>query len=280
MWDSLKKHRKLALVLLFILTGLVLLVLEQGQTSRSHLPPASATVQVAGASQALIARSGGGIGRFWDRHMNLVGVEQENARLRTELARIREEHTRLLGVMQENARLRAMVGFTEAQPHLELIPARVIARDINPWFRVLSLRLDTGTHRVQPHMPVVSSAGLVGQVSSVDGRYASVMLAVDKRSSIDIIVQRNRARGVLAGLGHDNDYLSEIQYLLRRDAARVGDLVVTSGMGGRFPQDLVVGTIAEVIEQSYGLFQEVRVEPAVDFSRLEEVYIIVGERGR
>ncbi len=218
----------------------------------------------------------GGIGTLWDDYLDLVAVGRENEQLRAELGRIRDEHTRLLGVMQENARLRQMVGFAESHPRLELVAATVVAKDLSPFFRVVSVRLHVRDARIAPGMPVVSSAGVVGHVSEVAAGFAEVTLAVDPRSSIDVLIQHNRARGVLQGLGHSDDYRARLAYLLRRDQARPGDVVVTSGMGGRYPAELVVGRVAEVREQSYGLFQEVEVEPAVDFSRLEEVYVIVG----
>jgi rod shape-determining protein MreC len=181
--------------------------------------------------------------------------------------------------MQENARLREMVGFEETHPELQLVPAEVVARDINPYFRVTKIRIDAQSHRIRNHMPVVSSAGLVGQISEVDGRFAEVLLTVDPRSSIDVIVQRNRARGLLRGVGHENDYHGELSYLLRREEVHEGDIIVTSGMGDRFPPHLLVGRIESIQEQSYGLFQQVRVAPAVDFTRLEEVFVVTGRGG-
>jgi rod shape-determining protein MreC len=217
------------------------------------------------------------VGSFWDQYVDLVGVRTENQQLRVELERLREEHARLLGVMQENARLRNMVGFMEAYPTLQVVPARIIGRDVSPFFRVTSIRIQVDPARVEEGMPVVASAGVVGHVSQVEGAWAEVVLAVDPRSSIDVIVQRNRARGIANGLGHADDYHSRIAYLLRRDQVRIGDVVVTSGVGGRFPPDLVVGRVASVPAAEFGMFQEVVLEPAVDFSRLEEVFVIVDE---
>lgn len=278
MWESLRQRRILIIVGLFLLTALIPTLMERGQPATSHGPVAGMAMQSAGATQSLFAIAGGGVAAWWDRHMYLVNVYEENEKLRADRDRLREEHARLLSVMQENARLRALVGFADANPHFQLVPAQVIARDVNEFFRVVTIKLDTGTARVRPDMPVVSSAGLVGQIESVDGRYAQVLLTVDKRSSVDIVVQRNRARGVLTGQGNTRDYSARVGYLLRRDEVRVGDTLVTSGMGGMFPQDLVIGTIADINDRNYGLYQEVSVEPAVDFSRLEEVFVIVGTR--
>lgn len=277
MYELLKKYRTPWLLGLYVLVAFGL-VLAERRAEPGTLGAAGAFVFRGSAGvEDLIHTGSGGLGRFWDQYLDLVAVREENERLRRELDRVRDEHARLLGVMQENARLRALVGFADAYPTLELEPARVIAKDVTPFFRVITLRIDASGGRIDAGMPVVASAGVVGYVSEVSGRYAQVLLAVDPRSSIDVLVQRNRARGVLVGNGHDNDYTSSISYLLARDEVAPGDVVVTSGMGGRFPPDLVVGRIATVDEREAGIFQQVTVEPAVDFSRVEEVFVVVGD---
>ena len=287
MLDLLVRFRTTVLLTIYVIFGFGLLLSERQRVPDEEVPLSedcyvtntgpvgSVTMHTVALMQDATFFATAGVGDFWDRYIDLVRVNEENEELRAELNRLREENTRLLGVMQENARLRAMVGFAEAHPELELVPARVVAREISDFFRVIRIQIDTDGRRVDENMPVVSSAGVVGWVQDASGPYADVMLAVDPRSSIDVVVQRNRARGVLEGLGHSNDYQSRIQYLLRRDGAEEGDIVVTSGMGGRFPPDLLVGRIDEVEERNFGMYQEVIVEPATDFSRLEEVFVIV-----
>ena len=233
-------------------------------------------VRTISTTQSVSEQAVGGIGDIWSRYVRLVEVNEENERLRRDVARLEEERVRLLGVMQENARLRAMVGFQVAEPRLQLRAARVIARDITPYFRVARIRLEVGDGIAEPNQPVVAPSGLVGQVTTVVGDYCDVMLTVDTQSSIDVLVQRNRARGILRGLGHENDYYARIAYLLERDEVRPGDVVVTSGLAGRFPSELVVGHVIEVVASDVGLYQEVIVRPSVDFSRLEEVFLITG----
>ena len=277
MFGSAYRQRTAALLALYLVVATGLFFSERRSDGPMGLA-GSATFHATAAAQDTLHASVGGFGDIWDRHLDLVNVREENERLRAELERLRDENTRLLGVMQENARLRGLVGFEEAHPQLDLVPSRVVAVDMSRFFRVTSVRLEARDARVEPGQPVVSSAGVVGYVNDVSGRYAEVTLAVDPRASIDVLVQRNRARGVIQGLGRDDDYTSRIAYLMRRDAVRPGDVVVTSGMGGRFPADLVVGRVAGVDDSTAGMFQEVRVEPAVDFARLEEVFIVVGSR--
>jgi rod shape-determining protein MreC len=260
----------------YVLLSVALALVERRRPQAEPGPVGRAGAWTAGEIRTATAFAVAPLGTWWRNWVDLAEVRRENEALRAERDRLREEHARLVGVMQENARLRALVGFQQAQPQLELVPARVIARDVSSFFRVTSLRMQPEHGNVTVGMPVVSSAGVVGHVASVEGRTVEVILAVDPRSSIDVLVQRNRARGISQGLGHSNDYRSRLAYLLRRDEVRVGDVLVTSGADGRFPPDLVVGRIAEVEDARYGLFQEVVVEPAVDFSRLQEAFILTG----
>ena len=218
----------------------------------------------------------GNAANFWDSYINLVHTERDNEALRKENARLREENIGLQGILQQNARLTKLVGFKQQRPIYRLEPARVVAADMSPFFRVLRLRIEVETDNIEPEMPVVSSDGVVGRIERVSGRYCDVMLTVDPRSKIDIMTQLNRSRGILSGTGENDRYEAQISYLLRRDEVEQGELVVTSGRAGTFPKELPVGRITSIDTKSFGLYQKVTVEPMVDFSRLEEVYIITG----
>ncbi len=217
-------------------------------------------------------RALGSLGDVWQR---MVGgdLAEENRRLRKQVDRLREDKSRLIGVLQENTRLRKLLGFKERNTNYELAPAEVVGRDTTPYFRVLTLKLESEAE-LAPRMPVVVAGGVVGQIRRTYGSFAEVILVADPRSRIDALSQRNRAQGVVRGLGHERDYLAKISYLKRKDEVREGDVMVTSGMGEVFPPELVIGTVESVRRKERGLFQEALVEPAVDFSRLEEVFVI------
>jgi rod shape-determining protein MreC len=237
-------------------------------------------IEVMGSVQAVGMLGVGFVDDIWQDYVDLRGLKEENERLRGQVARYEEERARLIGVLQENARLRQMLAFKDSRPDLKLRSARIIGRDVTPYFRVLRVRLDSTNidFTVKPQMAVVSHQGVVGQVVEVYGDSADVLLVSDPRSKLDVMTQRNRARGLVQGLGHSKDYEARVGYLRRKDEVAEGDQVVTSGKGGIFPQELLVGKITRVEKKAFGLEQQAILEPTVDVGRLEEVFIITGDQ--
>lgn len=208
----------------------------------------------------------------WNHYVYLVDSREENGRLRRENARLREENRRFNIVQEESRRLNKMLGFRETF-NGELVSARVIAKDTNRFFRVVRLRIDRSNTEVRPGMPVLTYDGLVGQVERTWGSFSDVQMLVDPSSSIDVVVQRTSSRGTLRGTGDLNKYACNIEYLRRTDEVRIGDLVFTSGAGRRFPQGILVGRITSITRRNFGLYQQAEVSPAVDLSRIREVFV-------
>jgi len=120
-------------------------------------------------------------------------------------------------------------------------------------------------------MGVVTPLGVVGQVVSVTGRTAKVLLLTDPSSGIDVLVQRTRARGIVSG---SLDYGTILKYVKRSEDVQEGDRLITSGIDGVFPKGLLVGTVTKARKQQLGLFQLIEVTPAVLASRTEEVLVV------
>ncbi|MCS6797352.1 MAG: rod shape-determining protein MreC [Myxococcota bacterium] len=211
-----------------------------------------------------------------ERYVWLVEVKKENDRLRAENARLRAALRELRGVHEENRRLRDLLAVRQAVG-VETLSARVIAREVTPFFRVVRIRLDRGARdELRAGMAVIAADGLAGQIRRVWDRYADVLLSVDPTSAIDVVVRRTGARGMLRGTGASDRYLSRVEMLSREDEVRPGDEVYTSGLGQHFPPGILVGHVVRVERAPSGLFQRVEVTPAVDFSRLDEVLVILG----
>jgi rod shape-determining protein MreC len=231
-------------------------------------------LQISAPIQYVATQLALGVSGIWQEYVYLIDVKRDNDRLREENARLREEKFQLQAAGTENRWLRRLLQLRD-QVKGTMLSAQVIGKEISPFFRVWRLRLDRGDRdRVRPGMPVLTADGLVGEIRRTWGRHSDVLLVADKTSAIDVVVQRTGARGMLKGTGSEEHYACRIEHLSRQDDVRVGDLVVTSGLGQRFPASILVGSIHEIRKKESGLYQEATVLPAVNFSRLEEVLIM------
>jgi len=213
----------------------------------------------------------GGIKDVYFNYAALRGLGVENEKLKARIRRLETEQNRLLEDEATNKRLRELMEF-----HAELPPgsvtASVTANSASTWFH--SLLIDKGkSSGVEKGMAVVSHLGVVGQVVSVTGKNAKVLLVTDSHSGVDAIVQRSRARGIVAGSLENGPIM---KYVKRSDDLQEGDRLVTSGVDGVFPKGLLVGSVSKVNKKSIGLFQHVEVALAVDPARLEEVLVLKG----
>jgi len=209
----------------------------------------------------------------WGDYMALVGVREDNERLRGRLSRAEEENHQYREAILSSERFQKLAGF-RAQREIPMVPANVIHQDLSPWFQ--SLIIDQGAAAgIRPGMPVITDSGVVGLVSGTTPGASKVLLVVDPQSRVDAYVERTRARGTVRGTsGHDCDF----EYVLRHENIEAGDLLLTSGLGTVYPKGLVVGRVASVDRKTSGLFLGAKVAPAVDFTRLEEVFVILEQR--
>jgi len=237
-------------------------------------PVDRALLRISAPIQAAVTWAVSGVHRGYRRYIHLWGVQGQNEALRGEN---RDLQMKLKDAQRQLLRMRRyeqLLSFRNTQG-IETIGVRVIGRDASPFARVLRVRVDRGESTLRPGLPVATVDGVVGRVGRVYGSYSDVVLAVDPRSTIDVVVQRTGGRGLLRGIDGTNHYACRVEYLLRKEEVKVGDLVVTSGVAGVFPKDVPVGRISQVTKRSYGLYQEVEVTPAVDFSSLEEMLVIL-----
>jgi rod shape-determining protein MreC len=150
------------------------------------------------------------------------------------------------------------------------VAASVIGEDNAPWFRTVVI--DRGeVDGLKEGMPVVTASGVVGQLVKVSMSSSRVLLLTDHASAIAAMVQRSRARGVVKGKGGN---LCSLEFAVRDEDVKVGDMVTTSGIGRTFPKGLPIGEITMVRKGEYGMFQIIEIRPAVNISRLEEVLVL------
>lgn len=194
----------------------------------------------------------------------LEALEAQNEELRTRLAELDEARL-------ENERLRALVDFVE-EADFDSVGARLIGRPTTSWDG--SIIIDRGSDDgVEEGMPVIAAQGLVGQVVEVAGNTSKVRLVTDRRSGVAVIIQSTRASGIARGT---LDGVLDIDYVPYESAPEVGDVVLTSGMGGVYPKGLVVGDVTEVIQERHRLHPTITVESRVPIAETEEVLVILG----
>lgn len=212
------------------------------------------------------------IRHLWDNYIFLLYVQEKNLELKKSLDLLVEQNMRMKEVLLENIRLRKLLSLkkrSSAKP----ISAEVIGRDPIGWFKtaLINKGRSDGTKRNQA---VITHQGIVGRILEVADGTSKVLLITDINSSVDALVQRTRARGIVEGRASN---LCELKYVSGSDGVRLGDLVVTSGLCGIFPGGLPIGKVVRIEKDSFGLFQYVELTPIASLNRLEEVCILFAE---
>lgn len=217
----------------------------------------------------------GSVRGVWTDYIWLVGVQEDNHRLTS-------ENEQLIGKGQEIDRLRKEKNALAEQLHykgkrndLETISARVVAKDVSPYHRVVKVRISAGEdHGARRYMPVITPVGVVGFIDNTVGQYAEVKLAVDAGSRISVNVRDREIKGTLAGAGDRNTFDASFVTTDPKNEIRPGDVLVTNGEDEIFPEGLVVGSVLEdePTHEEAGLRYIVR--PAVDFKNLQHVMIV------
>lgn len=206
----------------------------------------------------------------WQRYVSLVDVQQENTGLRRQLARLQEENLQLREGLVASGRL-ARIAEMRDEFEVPMLPAELVGSDVSPWFR--SVLLDRGrADGVRSGMPVISENGLAGLVVATSTTAAKAMLLLDRQTAVDGTVQRSRARGIVRGGG---DETLVFEFVSRGADVLPGDLVITSGLDGVHPKGLLVGTVKSVADAGTELMRTAVLEPAVDFGRLEQVFVML-----
>jgi rod shape-determining protein MreC len=210
-----------------------------------------------------------GVRHLWSGYVGLRHVRAENAELKQQLvdAQIQLQQQRALA-----DRSRGLDRLLELRERLTLntVAAEVIASGATPDFRTLTI--DKGTRQgLRPDMAVIAPAGVVGRVVVPSLRAAKVQLLIDRNAAAGALIERSRAQGVVVGAG---DELLRLEYVSEIADVAVGDVVVTSGIDGIFPKGFIIGRV-EALDRSGRAYRRIAVRPAVDFTSLEEVLVVV-----
>jgi len=268
MFDLLKRYRRQLLACGLILAALLVYsanLRRGGATTFYERVVLAVTAPLLGGLDAVW----GSATDAWSHYLWLIDTADENDRLLAENRQLQAQLVAVQEVELANERLRRLLDFRE-ELTLPALPAQVIGEDAASWFRtvVIDKGLDDG---VAEGMPVVVAEGVVGRTIRVAAHQSRVLLITDASSAVASLVQKNRTRGICRGEGAE----LTLDFVLRLKDIEVGDLIVSSGTGGVFPKGLAIGHVEAVTRGDFGLFQSVTVMPTVDFSRLEEVLVLL-----
>jgi rod shape-determining protein MreC len=263
-------RRRTGPLLVTALLGHLILVSTQVTTGAGRTFFDAMVFGVMGTLQRMTASFSGTLSASWQRYVALWDVEGENVRLKAQVSQleVRLQEQRALALRGE--RLEALLGLQQRVLQRTLV-AEVVAGDASPWFRTVTINRGT-SDGVEADMAVVSPRGVVGRVIDRPSAHAArVQLLVDRSAAAGALIERSRAGGVATGddgIGLRMDYVSNLADV------QAGDLVVTSGLDGIYPRGFIIGEVT-ASERGPGLYRRVSVRPAVDFSAVEEVLVVL-----
>jgi rod shape-determining protein MreC len=264
-----------ALALLGIVAGVCLLLLTlqmRGGAAGASDALAIFTTPV----QTVVSRVNRTAFGLWSTYQDWKNVRAENRRLRDEAQRLRVESLRVSEVDEENRRLRRLLQLKEALP-LETISGEIIGREWGGWVRSLTVNRGRSS-RVVRLTAVIGPDGLIGRIVDVRGGSSVVQVLTDPASTVGAHVVRTRTPGIIEGEARGT---IRFKYMARDGAGiQVGDMVVTSGLGGLFPRGIPIGRVRSVDDRGSALFHYAQIAPAVDFARIDEVLLLTGDAAR
>lgn len=270
-----RRHSKHLGIAICLLLGMTLGAWHNRAAANGRTDVVTASVRTLTSPFILMtSRVGSWIGRQVGWLFHGKSTDNELQRLRRENAQLKEEVARLREADITAARLRGELGFATAASPTKL-PADVVAfKPIEGFDTVVIGRGSRSMVRI--HDVVVSPLGLVGQVTDVAPTTSSAILLTHPESSVGAMVQRPESRAVGICKGNGAELLS-LSYLSQTADVKIGDTIVSSGLGseyGVYPKGIVIGTVVSVAPDASGSSKFVQVRPAVDFTRLEEVYVL------
>jgi len=201
---------------------------------------------------------------------DMAAIRKENEELRNENALLRTQIVQLQEEQKDNDVLYSLLRVARERPESNYVAAMVIGRDANPFMRYVII--DQGSDSGLRHgMPVMTAQGLVGRVDAVTANAARVQLLTDPDSAVNVRLQDSQVDGMLVGSVTGDVTLDMVS---QEAELRPGEIILTSGLGGTYPSNILVGQVASVRRRETALFQSASGQPGVDFSSLRAVLVI------
>jgi len=237
---------------------------EQG-TSRFQMAVQTISYPVQTSVQSVVST----IKNTWNSYINLIEVNEENKMLKQQLQNMEEKLNQHIENSVQFFRLRSQLLFAQKKARKEIF-SEIIGEsaDNNHQIRLIN----RGSNQLlQRNYIVLRKEGLVGRIQSVSPYQSSVQLIIDHRSRVPALIQRNRVRGLIYGT-HDG---IEMRQINQHAKIKIGDRVISSGLGNLYPKGILIGWVIGINHEPHELFKTARLDSAVDFNQIEEVFAIL-----
>ncbi len=271
MFEFLKRFSApIAFVCLLLVAAVAMVGDSRDARAREDLPWWQGLVlEVVAPVQQLVSVPATALRNTWSRYVNLIDVGVENEQLLARVAELEELNLQYREALVASGHLQRIAAMRD-DFEVPMLPAQVVGLDISLWFR--SVIVDRGgNHGIDAGNPVITNNGVAGVVTAASQHAAKAMLLLDRQSAVDGVVQRSRTRGVVRGNGSG---LLEFEFVARDGDVSPGDVILTSGLDAIYPKGLRIGEVEEVDEPGGDLIQSATLTPAVDFERLEQVFVM------
>ena len=274
--NFLNRYRNVSILVAILFAqvlGLAVQVRRSSDSESTRLIRVWAVGAVTPFEKAIVWAQKGSSG-LWHNYFYLRGVRQENRDLKYEIQRLRLEQVRLSQDAEQARRLQALLGFKE-QFISKTLPAQVIGFDGSELSR--AVYIDKGSNDgLKRDMAVITADGVVGKILRVYSSTSLILLIDDQTSGVGVFLEGSRLQGVLRGTPAGGVVLEKI---LGDETVQPGEKVLTSGGDRIFPKGLSAGTVASVSKGSDS-FLNIRVHPAANLGKLEEVLVITQEEDK
>jgi rod shape-determining protein MreC len=262
-------RRRTGYLFLAVIVGHVILISTQVTTKRGVPMLEEAVFGVFSEVQRGANAVTSSVRTSWQDYFALQEVRAENEQLKKDVGDLRVQLQQERALAQQTQSLQKLLDL-KTNTALSTTAATVIAGGASPEFRTITI--DKGTNDgLRADMAVIAPAGVVGRVIQPSSRASKIQLLIDRNAAAGALIERTRAQGVVVGSGSDD---LRMEYVPGSAELKAGDVVVTSGIDGIYPKGFVIGQIQSV-RRGAGEYSDIVIKPAVDFSSLEAVLVVL-----
>ncbi len=263
-----RRQLYIALIVALFLLGVALDQLGYMSSVKAFVQTAVSPLQ---SAFSIVA---GDVSSQFEASADIRTLQARNVELEALANSLMVENARLRELERENELFRQLLNYTRNNPQFIYETTSVKGRStgFDPSNLLYFVYVDVGAREgVAKNMPVITDRGLVGRVTAVGPNSAQVLMLIDPASAVNAIIQNSRVTGVVRG--HIDGTLS-MERIPPNEEINPGDIVLTSGLGGNFPDKLIIGQVTEVLQRDQDMFQTARIRPTVDFGKLEIMLVL------